>query len=152
MAAYAAKAGMEAFIFMPKDTPKANIIECQQTGANVTLVDGLITDCGKIVAERKEAEGWFDVSTLKEPYRVEGKKTMGYELAEQLSTHANVTGGVSNMRLQIPHLPDVILYPTGGGTGLIGMWKAFQEMRQMIEIFPDPRRHPCFRRHGHRRR
>lgn len=136
MAAYAAKAGMEAFIFMPKDTPKANIIECQQTGANVTLVDGLITDCGKIVAERKEAEGWFDVSTLKEPYRVEGKKTMGYELAEQLSTHANVTGGVSNMQLQMPHLPDVIIYPTGGGTGLIGMWKAFQEMRQMIEIFP----------------
>ena len=115
MAAYAARAGMEAFIFMPADTPKANIIECEQTGANVTLVDGLITDCGKMVAERKEAEGWFDVSTLKEPYRVEGKKTMGYELAEQL----NWT------------LPDVILYPTGGGTGLIGMWKAFDEMEQM---------------------
>jgi threonine synthase len=79
LAAYAARAGMEAFIFMPKDTPKANIVECEQTGATVTLVDGLITDCGKIVAERKEAEGWFDVSTLKEPYRVEGKKTMGYE-------------------------------------------------------------------------
>jgi len=115
LAAYAARAGMEAYIFMPSDTPRANIVECQQTGANVTLIDGLITDCGKIVAERKEAEGWFDVSTLKEPYRVEGKKTMGYELGEQL----NWT------------LPDIILYPTGGGTGLIGMWKAFDEMQQM---------------------
>ncbi len=115
MASYAARAGMEAFIFMPADTPRANITECEQTGANVTLVDGLITDCGKIVAERKEAEGWFDVSTLKEPYRVEGKKTMGYELAEQLNWE----------------LPDVILYPTGGGTGLIGMWKAFDEMEEL---------------------
>lgn len=115
LAAYAARAGMEAFIFMPSDTPRANIVECQQTGAHVTLIDGLITDCGKIVAERKAGEGWFDVSTLKEPYRVEGKKTMGYELAEQF----NWT------------LPDVILYPTGGGTGLIGMWKAFDEMEQM---------------------
>jgi threonine synthase len=115
LAAYAAKAGLPAFIFMPVDTPKANIIECQQTGANVTLIDGLITDCGKIVAEHKTAEGWFDVSTLKEPYRVEGKKTMGYELAEQLNWE----------------LPDVILYPTGGGTGLIGMWKAFDEMERM---------------------
>src|SRR3954471_17729338 len=115
MAAYAARAGMEAFIFMPSDTPHANIVECEQTGANVTLVDGLITDCGKIVAERKDAEGWFDVSTLKEPYRVEGKKTMGYELAEQFDWT----------------LPDVILYPTGGGTGLIGMWKAFDEMEKM---------------------
>lgn len=115
MAAYAARAGMEAYIFMPSDTPRANVIECQQMGANVTLIDGLITDCGKIVAERKEAEGWFDVSTLKEPYRVEGKKTMGYELAEQLGWE----------------LPDVIIYPTGGGTGLIGMWKAFDEMEQM---------------------
>jgi len=115
LAAYAAKAGIPAFIFMPNDTPKANIVECRQMGANVTLIDGLITDCGKIVAERKAAEGWFDVSTLKEPYRVEGKKTMGYELAEQ-------------MRWQ---LPDVILYPTGGGTGLIGMWKAFDEMERM---------------------
>jgi len=115
LAAYAARAGLEAFIFMPADTPRANIIECRQTGASVTLVDGLITDCGKIVAERKAAEGWFDVSTLKEPYRVEGKKTMGYELAEQLGWE----------------LPDVILYPTGGGTGLIGMWKAFDEMEQM---------------------
>jgi len=115
LAAYAAKAGIPAFIFMPNDTPKANIVECRQMGANVTLIDGLITDCGKIVAERKHAEGWFDVSTLKEPYRVEGKKTMGYELAEQ-------------MRWE---LPDVILYPTGGGTGLIGMWKAFDEMERM---------------------
>src|SRR5262249_42673305 len=90
MAAYAARAGMEAFIFMPKDTPKANIIECEQSGANVTLVDGLITDCGKIVAERKQVEGWFDVSTLKEPYRVEGKKTMGYELFEQLKSLPHV--------------------------------------------------------------
>ena len=114
MAAYAARAGMEAHIFMPSDTPRANIVECQQTGANVTLIDGLITDCGKIVADRKQDEGWFDVSTLKEPYRVEGKKTMGYELFEQLND-----------------LPDVIIYPTGGGTGLIGMWKAFNEMQQM---------------------
>jgi threonine synthase len=115
LAAYASRAGMETFLFMPRDTPKANIVECEQTGANVTLIDGLITDCGKIVAERKDAEGWFDVSTLKEPYRAEGKKTMGYELAEQFDWN----------------LPDVILYPTGGGTGLIGMWKAFDEMEQM---------------------
>lgn len=115
MAAYAAKAGMEANIFMPADTPIANVVECRQTGADVSLIDGLITDCGKIIAERKDAEGWFDVSTLKEPYRVEGKKTMGYEIAEQM----NWT------------LPDVIIYPTGGGTGLVGMWKAFDEMEQM---------------------
>jgi len=115
LAAYAAKAGIPAFIFMPNDTPPANIIECRQMGAHVELIDGLITDCGKIVAERKAAEGWFDVSTLKEPYRVEGKKTMGYELAEQMNWE----------------LPDVILYPTGGGTGLIGMWKAFDEMERM---------------------
>lgn len=115
LSAYAAKAGMEAHIFLPSDTPNACIVECRALGANVTLVDGLITDCGKIVAERKEAEGWFDVSTLKEPYRIEGKKTMGYELAEQLNWS----------------LPDVVLYPTGGGTGLIGMWKAFDEMERM---------------------
>ncbi len=115
MSAYAAKAGIEAHVFMPRDTPRANIIECEQTGAFVTLIDGLINDCGKIVGERKDAEGWFDLSTLKEPYRAEGKKTMGYELAEQFDWH----------------LPDVILYPTGGGTGLIGMWKAFDEMEQM---------------------
>jgi len=115
LAAYAARAGLEAHIFMPKDTPRANVVECEQTGAHVTLMDGLITDCGAEVARRKEAEGWFDVSTLKEPYRVEGKKTMGYELAEQFDWA----------------LPDVIIYPTGGGTGLIGMWKAFDEMERM---------------------
>jgi len=115
MAAYAAAAGMEAYVFMPLDTPVANRIECQQLGARVTLIDGLITDCGAEVARRKEAEGWFDVSTLKEPYRIEGKKTMGYELAEQFNWE----------------LPDVILYPTGGGTGLVGMWKAFDEMEEM---------------------
>ncbi|MGB7203204.1 MAG: threonine synthase [Pyrinomonadaceae bacterium] len=138
MAAYAALAGMEAHIFMPADTPRANIVECEQTGARVTLVDGLITDCGKIVAERKEAEGWFDVSTLKEPYRVEGKKTMGYELYEQFRDMRHETGDRrdedSVSRLSSPVsglLPDVILYPTGGGTGLIGMWKAFDEMEQM---------------------
>jgi threonine synthase len=115
LAAYAARAGIEAYVFMPKDTPAANQIEARQYGALVTLVDGLITDCGRLIAERKAAEGWFDVSTLKEPYRVEGKKTMGYEIAEQL----NWT------------LPDVIIYPTGGGTGLIGMWKAFNEMAEL---------------------
>ena len=115
LAAYAARAGLEAFIFMPRDTPRANVVECEQTGAHVTLIDGLITDCGAEVARRKEAEGWFDMSTLKEPYRVEGKKTLGYELAEQF----NWT------------LPDWIIYPTGGGTGLIGMWKAFDEMEAM---------------------
>ena len=115
LAAYAARAGLEAYIFMPRDVPLANRLECEQTGAHVSLVDGLITDCGKLVAERKEQEGWFDVSTLKEPYRIEGKKTMGYELAEQCGWS----------------LPDVILYPTGGGTGLIGMWKAFDEMQQL---------------------
>lgn len=114
-AAYAARAGLPAYIFMPKDVPRANLVECQVLGAHVELVDGLISDCGKIVAERKEAEGWFDISTLKEPYRVEGKKTMGYELAEQFDWE----------------LPDVVLYPTGGGTGLIGMWKAFDEMEKM---------------------
>jgi threonine synthase len=115
LAAYAARAGLEAHIFMPRDTPRANVVECIETGAHVSLVDGLITDCGAIVAQRKEAEGWFDVSTLKEPYRVEGKKTLGYELAEQMDWT----------------LPDVIIYPTGGGTGLIGMWKAFDEMQAM---------------------
>jgi threonine synthase len=130
MAAYAARAGIEAFIFMPSDTPRANIVECEQTGAHVTLVDGLITDCGKIVAERKEGEGWFDVSTLKEPYRVEGKKTMGYELAEQLADSKLQFAGSSQSKLKFA-LPDIIIYPTGGGTGLIGMWKAFDEMEQM---------------------
>lgn len=133
LAAYAAKAGMEANIFMPSDTPHANIVECRQTGAKVTLVDGLITDCGKIVGERKEAEGWFDVSTLKEPYRVEGKKTMGYELFEQMSIKLRFDGEKTDKLKFDGHrtLPDVIMYPTGGGTGLIGMWKAFDEMEQM---------------------
>ena len=114
-AAYAARAGLPAFIFVPTDVPVANRVECEVLGAHVELVDGLISDCGRIVAERKEAEGWFDVSTLKEPYRVEGKKTLGYELAEQLDWE----------------LPDVVIYPTGGGTGLIGMWKAFDEMEML---------------------
>src|SRR2546427_10184533 len=112
LAAYAARAGLEAHIFMPSDTPRANVIECRELGAHVTLIDGLITDCGAEIARRKAKDGWFDMSTLKEPYRVEGKKTLGYELAEQFNWQ----------------LPDVILYPTGGGTGLIGMWKAFDEM------------------------
>ena len=120
LAAYAARAGLECFIFMPRDTPRANVVECEQTGAHVTLLDGLITDCGAEVARRKDTEGWFDVSTLKEPYRVEGKKTLGYELAEQCDWN----------------LPDVIIYPTGGGTGLIGMWKAFDEMEQLGWIGP----------------
>jgi threonine synthase len=115
LAAYAARAGMEAHLFMPRDTPRANVIECVELGADVTLIDGWITDCGAEVARRKDAEGWFDVSTLKEPYRAEGKKTLGYELAEALEWS----------------LPDVIIYPTGGGTGLIGMWKAFDEMEEM---------------------
>jgi threonine synthase len=115
LAAYAARAGLEAHIFMPRDTPRANIIECRELGAHVTLIDGLITDCAAEIGRRKTKEGWFDMSTLKEPYRVEGKKTLGYELAEQL-----------NWRL-----PEAILYPTGGGTGLIGMWKAFDEMEAL---------------------
>jgi threonine synthase len=115
LAAYAAAAGLPAVIVMPADTPSANVMECQAFGAKVVKLNGLISDCGKYVAEHKEREGWYDVSTLKEPYRVEGKKTMGYELWEQF-------GG---------KLPDVILYPTGGGVGLIGMCKAFDEMQEM---------------------
>src|SRR5208283_3621993 len=115
LAAYAAAAGIESHIFMPCDVPQANYLECMAYGANVTLVDGLISDCGRIVAERAPAEGWFDVSTLKEPYRIEGKKTMGYEVAEQMDWE----------------LPDAIFYPTGGGVGLIGMWKAFEEMEKL---------------------
>lgn len=114
-AAYAAQAGMRATVFMPDDTPTVNQQECALFGARVFLVNGLITDCGKIVREGVERTGWFDLSTLKEPYRIEGKKTMGLELAEQLGWK----------------LPDVILYPTGGGTGLIGMWKAFNELREL---------------------
>ncbi|SPE36518.1 L-threonine synthase [Candidatus Sulfopaludibacter sp. SbA6] len=115
MAAYAAAAGIEAHIFMPRDVPQANYLECMAYGAQVTLIDGLISDCGRMVAERGPAEGWFDVSTLKEPYRIEGKKTMGYEVAEQMGWE----------------LPDAIFYPTGGGVGLIGMWKAFEEMEKL---------------------
>jgi threonine synthase len=115
MAAYAARAGMEAYVFMPEDTPAINKKECYLTGAKTFLVNGLITDCGRLVGEGKKVKGWFDVSTLKEPYRIEGKKTMGLELAEQFDWE----------------LPDVILYPTGGGTGLIGMWKAFQELEAL---------------------
>ncbi len=115
LAAYAVRAGLEAHLFMPRDTPRANVIECRELGARVTLIDGLITDCGAEIARRKDKEGWFDLSTLKEPYRIEGKKTLGYEIAEQLNWK----------------LPDVILYPTGGGTGLIGMWKAFDEMEKL---------------------
>src|SRR2546429_423984 len=115
LAAYAARAGIEAHIFMPKDVPQANRVECESYGAQVMLVNGLISDCARIVAERKEQEGWFDVSTLKEPFRVEGKKTMGYEVAEQLGWK----------------LPQGIIYPTGGGVGLLGMWKAFDEMEEL---------------------
>jgi threonine synthase len=115
MAAYAARAAIEAFVFMPADTPAINQYECRLAGAKTFLVDGLITDCGRIVREGRQPLGWFDVSTLKEPYRIEGKKTMGLELAEQLDWQ----------------LPDVILYPTGGGTGLVGMWKAFAELEAL---------------------
>jgi threonine synthase len=112
LAAYAAAAAIEAHIFMPKDVPQANAIECEAFGAKVTLVDGLISDCARMVGERKQSEGWFDISTLKEPFRVEGKKTMGYEIVEQLGWK----------------MPDAVIYPTGGGVGLIGMWKAFEEL------------------------
>jgi threonine synthase len=115
MSAYAALAGMEANVYMPKDVPKPFINECVALGAKVTLIDGLITDCGKAAAEEVKKYKRFDVSTLKEPYRIEGKKTMGYELAEQMDWT----------------LPDVIVYPTGGGTGLVGMWKAFDEMENL---------------------
>src|SRR6266850_7211305 len=115
LAAYAAAAGIEAHLFMPKDVPIANSMEADYYGAHVTLVDGLIGDCARIVAERKDKEGWFDVSTLKEPFRVEGKKTMGYEVTEQLEWK----------------MPQGIVYPTGGGVGMIGMWKAFDEMQQL---------------------
>ena len=115
LAAYAAAAGIEAHIFMPQDVPLANYLECIAYGAHTTLVDGLISDCARMVNERKEAEGWFDISTVKEPFRVEGKKTMGYELVEQLGWE----------------YPEAVFYPTGGGVGLLGMWKAFDEMEQL---------------------
>jgi threonine synthase len=115
LAAYAAAAGIEAHIFLPRDVPESNYLESKAYGAQVTLVNGLISDCARIVAERAAAEGWYDVSTLKEPYRIEGKKTMGFEVAEQMDWE----------------LPEAIFYPTGGGVGMIGMWKAFQEMEQL---------------------
>jgi threonine synthase len=120
LAAYAARAGIETHVFCPADTPEINVREIALAGAHVTLVDGLINDCGRRVAEGRERMGWFDVSTLKEPYRIEGKKTMGIELAEQLGWT----------------LPDIIFYPTGGGTGLIGMWKAFEELESVGLIGP----------------
>jgi len=123
LAAYAAAAGIEANIFMPKDVPFANYLEAVLYGANVTLVDGLISDCGRMVAERKEREGWFDISTLKEPFRIEGKKTMGYELVEQLGWE----------------YPAAVFYPTGGGVGLIGMWKAFGELEELGWVRPGKR-------------
>jgi len=123
LAAYAAAAGIEAHLFMPKDVPFANYLEAVLYGAKVTLVDGLISDCGRMVAERKDKEGWFDVSTLKEPFRVEGKKTMGYELVEQLGWE----------------YPDAVFYPTGGGVGLIGMWKAFAELGELGWVRPGKR-------------
>ncbi len=115
LAAYGARAGLEVHVFMPRNTPRTNLEECMVAGARVTRVDGLISDAAQFMAEAGKGKDWFDVSTLKEPYRIEGKKTLGYELAEQFGWS----------------LPDVILYPTGGGTGLIGMWKAFQEMQQL---------------------
>lgn len=120
LAAYAAQAGIEAHIFAPRDVPKGNLAEYNFYGARVTLVDGLISDCAKRVQEGKEREGWYDVSTMKEPYRVEGKKTMGYEVVEQLGWK----------------VPDVLFYPTGGGVGLIGMWKGFEEMEKLGWIGP----------------
>jgi threonine synthase len=123
LAAYAAAAGMEAHIFMPLDVPFANYVEAVAYGAHVVLVDGLISDCARMVQERKDKEGWFDISTLKEPFRVEGKKTMGYELVEQLGWE----------------YPDAVFYPTGGGVGLIGMWKAFEEMEQLDWVKPGKR-------------
>jgi threonine synthase len=123
LAAYAAAAGIEANIFMPKDVPFANYVEAKMYGAKVTLVDGLISDCGRMVAERKDTEGWFDISTLKEPFRIEGKKTMGYELVEQLGWE----------------YPEAVFYPTGGGVGLIGMWKAFVELEELGWVRPGKR-------------
>ncbi len=115
MAAYAARAGMRAAVYMPKDTPAANIVESRIAGAEVELVDGVISDAARMAGARAKSEGWFDVSTFKEPYRLEGKKIMGCELAEGFDWE----------------LPDVILYPTGGGTGLVGMWKAFEELEAL---------------------
>ncbi len=129
LAAYAARAGMESFVFMPRDTPVVNRYETAFYGAQTTLVDGLISDCGRIVREGAAEHGWFDMSTLREPYRLEGKKTMGLELAEQMDWH----------------LPDAVFYPTGGGTGLVGMWKAFDELARLgwLETDIRPRMFSC---------
>jgi len=132
LAAYSAAAGLEAHIFMPSDVPLANRVECESYGAKVTLVNGLISDCARMVAEGKEKEGWFDVSTLKEPFRVEGKKTMGYEVAEQLDWK----------------LPQGIIYPTGGGVGVLGMWKAFDEMEALGWIGPERPKMVCVQSAG----
>ena len=129
LAAYSAAAGLEAHVFMPRDVPAANRIECETYGARVTLVNGLISDCARIVAERKDREGWFDVSTLKEPYRVEGKKTMAYELVEQMG--ADKSGPTRGL------LADAVIFPSGGGVGVIGMWKAFDEMQELSWIGPE---------------
>jgi threonine synthase len=123
LAAYAAAAGIQAHLFMPRDVPFANYVEATAYGAHITLVDGLISDCARMVVERKKEQGWFDISTLKEPFRIEGKKTMGYELVEQLGWE----------------YPDAVFYPTGGGVGLIGMWKAFEELEQLGWVKPGKR-------------
>jgi threonine synthase len=123
MAAYAARAGLEAQVFLPKDVKPPFVKECRLYGAHVTLVDGLITDAGRVAAERGAPLGWYDVSTLKEPYRIEGKKTLAYEIAEQMDWT----------------YPDWILYPTGGGTGMVGMWKAFEELERIGWVRPQRR-------------
>jgi threonine synthase len=120
LAAYTAAAGLRAHIYMPRDVPQSNFIECASHAAEVVLMDGLISDCARLLSERAKSENWFDVSTLKEPYRIEGKKTMGYEIAEQLGWS----------------LPDAIVYPCGGGVGLIGIWKAFREMQDLGWLGP----------------
>jgi threonine synthase len=132
MAAYAAQAGMEAHVYMPKDAPMANQLECVAYGAELNLVDGFITDAGRISGEAAEKHGLFDVSTLKEPYRVEGKKTMGYEIVEQLGFE----------------VPDVVIYPTGGGTGIVGIWKALDEMEQLGWIGSERPRMICVQAEG----
>ncbi len=132
MSAYAALAGVPAHVFMPQDVPQSFITECRGYGARVTLVKGLIGDCAKMSTELAQENGWFDLSTLKEPYRVEGKKTMGYELVEQLGWK----------------VPGVIIYPTGGGTGLVGMWKAFEEMEQLGWINQERPRMVCVQASG----
>ena len=132
LAAYAALAGIEAHIYMPTDVPRANRVECEVYGAHITLVNGLINDCARQVAEGQSQNGWFDVSTLKEPFRVEGKKTMGYEVVEQLGWR----------------MPAGVIYPAGGGVGLIGMWKAFDEMQQLAWVGPERPRMVCVQSAG----